>query len=252
MSTFWLATTFPNTAWALYAQESLAALTRHLPPACRFFVGLDDAALAGAVQGLLRAQDVVLVGMQPDHAAFVQENKHRDHAQDYRLQAVRFCHKVFVLRHVLSRALAEPESLRPEFLLWWDADAILNRAVTEAELLALCPRGDETCSYLGRKDWDHSEAGFIGFNIANGGAEKILSFMHTYYTQGFVYSLPQWHDSYLFDVARGDLPARNLSAGVAGNNVWAGTALASFSEHRKGHEAKARGRALTDKELFGR
>lgn len=276
----WWVTTFPNSAWETYALESLLSLTKCLPQQFKLCIGLDDAVLLPMVKKLLqqggdggdlnhsssaenhaatkddekltshpRAWDVK-AGWSPDHQEFVTRYKSRDHATDYRLQATRFAHKVFVLKHFLDAALKT--SPRPDYLVWWDADAILTRTVNADEIAALMPGADEACSYLGRKDWDHSECGFMAFNLANGGAEAILNFMHHYYTEGLVFSLPQWHDSYLFDVARADRPCRNLSAGVPGNNVWAGTPLACFSEHRKGVLAKQRKKALTDAELFGK
>ncbi|HVY13156.1 MAG TPA: hypothetical protein VHB73_06295, partial [Alphaproteobacteria bacterium] len=241
-----LVTTFPNSAWDAYAREALASLRRFLPAEVRVGVALDDDALKSQVAGLLAAGDELITGWQPDHREFVMRYAARDHRQEYRLQATRFSHKIFFLHQFFQQAKSSAGHL-----IWWDADAVLKRRVSLEELAAVLPGKEEAVSYLGRKDWDHSECGFMAFNMQHAGATAILNFMHYYYTTGMVFSLPQWHDSYLFDVARAGQPCRNLSEGVPGNNVWAATALGAYSEHRKGLEAKRLGRALNDAELYG-
>ncbi|NDE90220.1 MAG: hypothetical protein EB059_03655 [Alphaproteobacteria bacterium] len=245
----WLVTTFPNAAWDVYAQVCLQSLVDYLPDTVKLCVGLDDAQLENPVRALLSPQHELWVGRNGDHQGFIAQFQNRDHASEYRLQAARFCHKIFVLKKIMDKAAALPEDTRPTYIIWWDADARLTRAVTQIELEALMPTGQEAVSYLGRKDWDHSECGFMGFNMAHEGKE-IIDWMHMYYVQGLVFSLPQWHDSYLFDVARKTHRGKNLSEGVPGNNVWAATALGVFSEHWKGQAAKQQRRSSTDAELF--
>jgi hypothetical protein len=242
----YLVTTFPNSAWELYAREALESLAKNLPPEVKMGVGLDDEALNTSVNAIIKTRGQVLAGWQADHREFVIRNKDRDHPTNYRLKATVFSHKIFVLRHFFEQALSEGY----DYVIWWDADAILTRPVSTQDLQNVLPSNGEAVSYLGRKDWDHSECGFMGFNVKHPGAKAILDFMHYYYMSGSVFSLPQWHDSYLFDVARAGQPARNLSAGVPGNNVWAATPLGGFSEHRKGPEAKQLGRAMSDKEFY--
>lgn len=245
----WLVTTFPNNAWEVYARECLQALAKYLLENVKIIACLDDAALEDATRVILRKGDAVHCGWAHEHQAFVARNKDKDHKTDYHKQAVRFCHKFFMLKKVLAEMDALKEG-RPEYLIWWDADAIIRRPVTGEDMRAILPRAGEAASTLGRKNWDHSECGFIGFNLAEEGAGAIIDFVYGYYVQDFVFSLPQWHDSYIFDVARQDFKCRNISEDIPGNNVWAATALGKFSEHRKGQEAKARGRALTDAEFF--
>ncbi len=257
----WLVTTFANAAWERYASACLHSLNEYLPHAVKLCVCLDDDALYGSVKHMLdtrphdgmsmdkRGLFEIFVGRGGEHQAFINQFKTRDHPTEYRLQATRFCHKVFVLKGVMDKAIQLAQAIRPTHIIWWDADARLTRAVTPNELEALMPAGDEAVSYLGRRDWDHSECGFMGFSLEQGGT-SIIDFMHTYYVQGLVFSLPQWHDSYLFDVARKNCICKNISDGVPGNNVWAATALGKFSEHWKGESAKERNRPMTDRELF--
>lgn len=256
----WLVTTFSNASWDVYARVCLQSLKDYLPEAVKLCVGLDDNALYEPVRQMLNTarQDgysihehgmaEIFTGRGADHQGFITQFKHRDHPIQYRMQAARFCHKIFVLKKVMDKAVMLVEAVRPTHIIWWDADARLKRAVAPEELEAIMPTGQEAVSYLGRRDWDHSECGFMGFNLENG--KGIIDFMHMYYVQGLVFSLPQWHDSYLFDVARKNYICKNLSEDVPGNNVWAATALGAFSEHWKGEAAKERGKPMTDAELF--
>ncbi len=241
-------TTFPNTAWRIYAAEAVASMRRCLPPEVRIGVGLDDDTLRPEVLPRLGPGDDVFCGWGPDHQAFAARNAGKDHPTNYRLQAVRFCHKFFFLKEHHDRLMATGVT---DCLVWWDGDAVFKRPVTLEELAGVLPGESQACSYLGRKDWDHSECGFMAFNLRHPGTKAILDFMRVYYVEEYIFGLPQWHDCLLFDIARKDYPCLNLSEGVPGNNVWAKTALGAFSEHRKGEEAKRRSRPLTDDELFG-
>lgn len=278
---FWIVTTFANKAWDEYASHAVHSLVKFLPQHFKLCVGLDNELMASKVKMCLEGGEEdtiftnadtaysqsaqnrgekltvgtkrnyeILTERSADHREFITLHAGRDHPHDYRMQAARFCHKIFFLKHFFDEAIQTQGPNKPAFVVWWDADAHLTRPVTEDEFLAVMPDAHQACSYLGRKDWDHSECGFMGFNVEHQGATDILDFMVTYYKQGLVFSLPQWHDSYLFDVARDGIPCKNISEGVAGNNVWAKTNLGLFSEHWKGPQAKTRKKALTDEELF--
>lgn len=256
----WLVTTFANASWDVYAKTCLQSLKDNLPEGVKICVGLDDDTLELPVKHMLNTPShdgksihehgmyEIYPGRSQEHQNFINQFAKRDHPTEYRLQAARFCHKIFVLKRVMDKAMVLAENIRPTHIIWWDADARLTRPVNPEEIEAVMPSGDEAVSYLGRRDWDHSECGFMGFSLEKGKA--IIDFMFSYYVQGLVFSLSQWHDSYLFDVARKNYECKNLSEGVPGNNVWAHTALGEFSEHWKGEAAKARGKPMTDEELF--
>jgi len=283
---FWIITSFPNFAWDLYARYSLCSLGKHLPQGFKLCVALDDDTLYQSVKNVWveggddtnfnlsqnvmidaaqknmekltyapRAEIEIICGWDDAHAKFINQNRHKDHASDYRLQATRFAHKIFFLKRFFDVAEDCELKDKPDYIIWWDADALLTKEIQCNDFEMIMPRDDEAVSYLGRKDWDHSECGFMAFNMAHHGAKEIIDFMITYYQQNLIFSLSQWHDSYLFDVARKNFEDQgqknlNLSENIKGNNVWAHTPLGGFSEHWKGVEAKQRKKPLTDDELF--
>lgn len=158
MSNIAVITTFGNNSWDLYAKDMLKSFVRFWPSEVALLIQLDDDVLAEDVQRIVRPQDGIVSGRMKEHNAFVERNKGRDDPQDYRKQAVRFCHKVFAIKHASDSILkAREEKLpdAPRYLIWMDADVITHGNVTEDDLKECLPKDGNAVAYLGRKDWDH-------------------------------------------------------------------------------------------------
>ena len=149
---------------------------------------------------------------------------------DYRLMATKFSPKVF---SITSNRIPQTD-----WLIWVDADVETFKDVDETFF-------DKTClkefngSYIGRKDWDHSECGFVSYNLGNGGKEFLEDFRSLYST-GMLFSLPQWHDSYAFDYIREQNGNKffNLAQDLSGMHPWPETILGDYMVHSKGPKAK--------------
>ena len=149
---------------------------------------------------------------------------------DYRLQAVRFARKVFALTTLPLEKV--------DWWVWIDADTETTSKIDRRFVDAACPQKG-LISYLGRKDWDHSECGFVAYRV---GHPVPLSFLRDFrraYTTGEIFKFPQWHDSYIFDrIMEMYAPWKpffvNLSEGVPGNHVWPHTILGEYMVHNKG------------------
>lgn len=139
---------------------------------------------------------------------------------DYRYNAIKFAKKVFAMT-------AETEDCA-----WCDADVIFTNT---AHFVDCMPVGK--VAYLGRKDWHHSECGWVSYRDA----QDVLQAMRQMYLSGRVFDLEEWHDSYVFDVVRQTFdPDRfvNLTPDARGLDVWEQSPLAAFSHHHKGPIAK--------------
>lgn len=152
---------------------------------------------------------------------------------DYRYQAVRFAHKVF--------AMAHPSRPREANWVWCDADVVVRKNLTPEWWEEAAPEGF-VCSYLGRKDWDHSETGWLAFTQRYDG-HKFLDELKALYTSGEIFKLRAFTDSFAFDHLRLKWEAEgkhfhNLSEGLSGNHVWPDTVLGRATSHFKGPEAK--------------
>jgi hypothetical protein len=143
---------------------------------------------------------------------------------DYRFQAGRFAKKVFAIT-------GHPRNA--DWLIWLDADVETFSKVDDGFLSRVCPEGYPG-SYLGRKDWNHSECGWVAYNLNHYGSEFLDRFREVY-TSGEIWDHAEWHDSYIFDRVREEKSDwLNLSKGIPGMHPWDSTALGEKMKHLKG------------------
>lgn len=235
-------TTFPNWSWDVYAKRMLESFVQYWPKEIPLLVALDDDTIADQVQKVLnRPEDAIAAGWPPEHKAFVERNKDKDSKDDYRKQAVRFCHKIFAIKRALE-AIEEGKKAGEEvarYLIWMDADVITNRAVTLDEIKECLPKDGDAVAYLGRKDWDHSECGWLAFDLEKGGVKLINSVVNTYISDD-VFKLDQWHDSWVWDrkIDLAVYPSTNLTLNKPGMDIWPQSPMGKWSTHYKGPAAK--------------
>lgn len=237
--------TFGNESWNLYAKKMLESFVAYWPKEIALCVFLDDETLKPEVEKIIRPQDGLVCGWDDQHKAFVERNKHKDDPNDYRKQAVRFCHKVFALKQAAEFWKANPGPESARYLIWLDADVHTTRKIELNELQMCLPKDGDAVAYLGRKDWDHSECGWLAFDLQNLG-HNIIDEMFEYYKNDMMFisdkrdgSLPQAHDSAVFDFIRCNLyKATNLTEGKPGREIWPHSPMAAWSRHYKGPAAK--------------
>lgn len=162
------------------------------------------------------------------------ENEDGSKFTNYRYQAVRFAHKVYALTDFANQPVCD-------WLTWIDADVVTNKPMPEDFFEFL--HQDYSLYYLGRKDWHHSECGFVAYNMQHKAAKDLLMSLRTLYDTDKLFELEEWHDSYLFDQIRNDpefsdLACYNLSENIPGLHVWPHTILGEYMTHNKGPEAK--------------
>lgn len=239
-----LCTTFPN--WAEYPKESIASWLKYLPQDLPILIGLDPCPKLPQTEDWIiplceertKAQTLYISrNFADEQIEFLKRNKEKKDNKDYRLDYVRFSFKVFTLYQAMLFAMEnEHES---DYLIWLDADVILKKELDYSKIDEWLPK-DAVASYLGRKDWDHSECGFMVFNLKKGGKEFIER-LHKMYLIDEVLTLPQWHDSFVFDRIREEFNKANdkdvflnLTPEVAGRDVFDNCVLSEFMEHKKG------------------
>lgn len=241
MSNIAVITTFPTNSWDVYAKTMLQSFTANWPAEIPLMVQLDDDLLFPDVDKLLRPQDGIAVGWESDHAAFVTRNKAKDDPTNYRKQATRFCHKVFAIHRAYKAAMAQKQTGEgaPRYLIWLDADVLITKRVTIEDVRACLPKEGDTVAYLGRKDWGHSECGWLAFDLENGGA-WVIEEMHSWYITDYVLEENEWHDSWIFDEVclDGVIKRTNLTADKPGTEIWEQSPMAAWSKHYKGPVAK--------------
>lgn len=245
MSNIAVITTFPNYAWEIYAKAMIESYVKSWPAEVPLLIQLDDDCLVKDVQKLLRPQDAIAVGQMPDHKAFIERNKDKDDKDNYRKQAVRFCHKVFAIKRALDAIEDAHKNKEPAacYLIWMDADVITNKPVTMDDIKLCLPKEGDAVAYLGRKDWDHSECGWLAFDLENGG-EKIIEDIFNYYKTDKVFEFSQWHDSFIWDQIivkfriEKNMKFTNLTIDKPGMDIWPQSPMGKWSTHYKGPVAK--------------
>lgn len=164
--------------------------------------------------------------------------KHKDYdsgKSDYRDMVVRFSHKIYAITS------AAREIVDADYLIWLDADVITHKQVTFDDILAWMPvEGD--VSYLGRKGWDHSETGFMAFNLKDGfQGRELINHLYRYYTEGWVFLLEKGKtDAHVLDdVLIGvRYTGTNLTKDIEGRDVFDVSPLAGCLLHAKGPKRK--------------
>lgn len=242
MSNIAVVTTFSNSSWDIYSKRMLQSYTEYWPADVPLMVQLDDDLLVEQVQNHIRPQDAIAVGWEPEHADFVKRNAGKDSADNYRHQPVHFCHKVFAIKRALDAAIKFKNSggNSPRYLIWLDADVLTATTVTHELLKECLPNEGDTVAYMGRKDWGHSECGWLAFDLQNRGEEFIEVWVGQY-TSDNILKMQEQHDSWAFDLVRKSKdapPCTNLTAGQPGMDIWKRSPMAKFSVHYKGPQAK--------------
>jgi hypothetical protein len=162
---------------------------------------------------------------------------------DYRFDAIRFSFKPFAIHQSLQYI---PEEL--EYLIWTDADLRCKKNFVEEDLLQFLPANNELMTYLGREN-NYSECGFLGFNIKNPSFYNYINRVIDIYTSGEIFSLREWHDSWIWDHVRNEFEQKNIlfknisGRGYSHHHPFINSGLEKFFDHLKGPNRKKEGRS---------
>jgi hypothetical protein len=155
----------------------------------------------------------------------------------YRWDAIRFAHKV--------AAIAAANKLCSDgHLLWLDADIITHSPIDEAAIASWAPGNGVWLSWLDRnaRIIGYPECSFLCFNRLYPFHRVALDWLIWFYTTGLVLTLPETHDSYVFQhmVKELDLPVRSLSGdGYNTMHPLVNSPLGQWFDHLKGNRKSA-------------
>tara|TARA_E500000178_G_C17026477_1_gene758251 strand:+ start:1088 stop:1876 length:789 start_codon:yes stop_codon:yes gene_type:complete len=164
-----------------------------------------------------------------------------DLTSDYRFNAIKFSHKPFAIYQSILDI-----SSQFDYIIWIDADLRCKKKFTFDNIKPFLPSKDENLSILQRKH-DHSECGFLGFNIQQPLTIKFINRVINIYSTGEIFSLEEWHDSFVFDhviqeFKKENIKIKNISGrGFATDHPFIHSGLEEFFDHLKGPERKKKG-----------
>lgn len=163
---------------------------------------------------------------------------------NYRFDAIKFCHKPFALEHCMTNYLL-PAGY--DDMIWLDADTITHSPVNSSAIQELAPKNFDI-QFLGRS-YKYSECGYLYFNLRHHRARKLLQRWVGYYIEGSFTLEQEWHDSWLFDMARHtdpELKALDLTGHVprrkGGGHPFVNSVLGQYMDHFKGDKRKVTGK----------
>jgi hypothetical protein len=128
----------------------------------------------------------------------------KDAGKGFKWDAIRFSHKVYSIFHCA-------QNINADTLLWMDADVVCHSPISIDSILALCPANKDLC-YLGRQN-NFSECGLYAMNLQSAAIRLFLTRFQDLYdnADSGIFTLDEWHDSFVFDHARQTLKLRELN-----------------------------------------
>ena len=227
-----IVTTFSKSGYDLYGRGFLDGFLKYWPKDINLYLFLDPP---------LTSYDIVPISNIVVKDLSAESNIHgfmsdfgwmrnMSDPRNYRFQGSRFSHKIF--------ALTAPCLPNDGVRIWLDADTVTFKPIDRIYLSKCLPSDTELASYLGRTEWDHSECGWVGYDLDCGGRQFLWDFLQVYET-GAVVSYAQTHDSFVFDRLREKFQAkgsrfRNLSQDCRGLDAWRQSILGERMTHKKG------------------
>lgn len=164
-----------------------------------------------------------------------------DLTSDYRFNAIKFSHKPFAIYQSILD-LGD----KYDYIVWVDADLRCKKRFNSDDIRKFLPFENECLSILQRKN-DHSECGFLGFNVRNSLTIKFINRVIEIYSSGEIFSLKEWHDSFIFDYVIAEFKKENIkiknisSKGYETDHPFIYSGLENFFDHLKGPERKKKG-----------
>jgi hypothetical protein len=250
-------TTFHAPGMAQYGQTMIDAFDHHWPGSVGLTVYTEQCQPRVPSS---RVQIMDLLSVSPDLVEFK-----RRHANDpaanglvskdtgvpfkdnaFKWDAVRFSHKVFAVIHACK-------FIDADWIIWLDADTKTFAPVPDTFLDEICDSQAMAC-YLGRREKYHSECGWVAYNRKHPELSKFIDRWRELYTTGSLFSLREYHDSFVFDVLRKEFQQTgtrfsNISPELPGKgpgHPFIASRLGLYMDHMKGSKRKELGHSLPD------
>jgi len=134
------------------------------------------------------------------------EKRPRDYHKEFKWDAVRFANKVYAVFDACERS--------QDWCVWMDADQFVHSDWAYEDWDRLLP-DDSWITYVGRGKESASwpECGFYGLNLNNTTCKQFLEEFERYYqdAENGIFTLPEWHDSYVFGKILNDFKKRDTN-----------------------------------------
>ncbi len=254
MSKYAVVTTFNSKGYDQYAQKFLKTFITTWPQTVNLYVYTEDCEIFESAPNVivrdLHSSSQPLVNFKNKWKNVPKANgdvtsdpirsKRKDAGKGFKWDAIRFAHKVYSIFHCANNC-------NEEILIWMDADMICHSSMTEEILNFLIPDDKDLC-FLGREG-KFSECGLYSMNLQKKQTKRFLKLFQDFYdhAETGIFTLDEWHDSFVFDAIRKNVPmneldwSKNLIKGEGHpliNSAWG-----AYLDHLKG-KRKEYGKSL--------
>ena len=179
-----------------------------------------------------------------DISSFPRLAARKDSHKPFKWDAVRFAHKVYSIFHCAQNTDAD-------VLIWMDADTVCHSPISIDDLERMIPVDSDIC-YLGRSG-KYTECGLYSMNLKSAATILFLKEFQRMYDQAEtgIFTLDEWHDSYVFDAVRiqfNSMKQHNWSAGIINNegHPLINCEWGAYLDHLKGDRKTAGRSKLSD------
>jgi len=219
--------------WNQYGQKCLQTILQHWPKEVAVHLVSEDKLPLNEVKGSERVLVWNLLEHHTDAKAFYTRHKDNKRAHgrarsgyNFREDAFKFSKKVFAI-DLVARYYMEGR------LLWLDADTVTLKDIPLEFLEKLLPEEFDV-GYLARRSY-HSECGFIAYNMNRIEARNFIRRFAELYTKDEVFSIKEWHDSWVFDWLRTSQPIKSYPIPHTNNaHPFVYSDLGKYMDHLKG------------------
>lgn len=245
MNNYLLVTTFNEEGYNLYGKKMLLSFLQYWPSNQNILVYTENVTLDDDLSNnRIIVKDLLLV---KDLADFKTRHKNNPVANGYKdsklknflFDAVRFSHKVFALYDAVQTNLGKS-------VVWLDADTITHTTIPDNFLTTNFPN-NYSIAYLGRIK-QYTECGWVVYHTSHPLMTYFWETFANYYRNDSIFTLSEWHDSYVFDVVRKEFEAKgmlnqNITPNFIAGHPFINCVLGDYMDHMKG-QRKQKGRSL--------
>jgi len=148
-------------------------------------------------------------------------------------QCVRFSHKV-------QAQIEHTRSSTADYVIWLDADVVQLQEISDQQLQDLMPAESELFTFLDRQPTKYAETGWIAYNMHHPRQKEFVNRLEDMYLTGEIFSIPEWHDAYVWDYVRqrGRYPGRSLLTKTRTSDPFGESELAPWFQHHKGQRKR--------------
>jgi len=231
-----LVTSFHADSWEKYAKRFMESFERYWPKSVKLHAFYHDGDLP---EDAPKANNIVYKRLEHEDMLKFKENykdKNGGSPYNYRLDAIKFCHKVFAITE-MAEELRLTKS-KQKWLMWLDADTVTKKKVPLKAIKSwVDPEVDVV--YLGRTAIDYCESSFLGFNMAHIPAHVFLEDFRGVYLSGELFGYREWHDGFVFERLLRmhrvhGLRTHDLTPECADLEAFNSSPLAKYLHHFKG------------------